>query len=115
MAVEVMVRVSPRMYVEDMTVLRSWLEQRHPGEWSERRDGSGGPGLSTADIVLTAVLAGAGEAAAKAAMDAIGEMLHRLAERYPATEPPPASVQTVITPDPDDGAEPAADPARDTD
>lgn len=108
MAVEVTVRVSPRMYVEDVEVLRSWLARNCPAEWTERRDGAEEPGLSAADVILSAVLAGAGEAAAKAAIEGIREMLRNLADRYPATEPPPASVDAAAT-DPVDAA-----PAPDT-
>ena len=92
MAVEVMVRISPRMYLEDAAALRSWLERRHPVEWTPRPDPDGGDALAAVDLVLTAVLAGVGEAAAKAAIDGIGEKIRELTRRYPATEPPPATV-----------------------
>jgi hypothetical protein len=99
MAVEVVVRVSPRMYDEDVAALREWLERHYPGEWTEKHASPDAPGLSVGELVLAGMLGGVGEAAAKAAFEAVRDMLRNLTQRYPETEPPPASVEAVTLPD----------------
>ncbi|MGH9089257.1 MAG: hypothetical protein ACRDYZ_14295, partial [Acidimicrobiales bacterium] len=77
--------------------LRSWLARNYPAGWTERRAAGDESALAGADLVLTAIFVGAGEAAAKAAIDAIRDKIGQLARRYPAGQPAPATVETVTT------------------
>ena len=82
MAVEVVVKISPEMFREDVDRLRSWLEKTFPYDWIESRAAGGEDSLSAADIVLTAVLTVAAETAKDAAVDLIRTKIGELVERY---------------------------------
>ena len=122
MATEIVVRISPRMFVEDVAALRSWLARYYPADWTERRAAGDEHSLAGADLVLTAIFVGAGEAVAKAVIDAVRDKIQQLARRYPATEPVPATVEAATkaevvvgvaeSPSPVAAAEPAS-PHRD--
>lgn len=111
MVTEIVVRISQRMFVEDVTALRSWLARRYPVGWTERRAAVEEHSLAGADLILTAILVGAGEAAAKAAVEVIREKIEQLVRRYPATEPPPATVETETTPEVTGDTEPPSSDA----
>ena len=82
MAVEVVVKISPELFREDVDRLRSWLERAFPYDWTESYASGGEDSLSASDIVLTAVLTVATEAAKDAAVDAIRRKIGELVERY---------------------------------
>ena len=118
MATEVVVRISPVMFREDVAALQAWLEQRYPVGWDARRE-AGGDSLSVpvADIVLVAALAGFSEALAKEVTEQILERIKHIATRYPNRGPAPATVEARVldeTPGPAAAGEPG-DTDRDTD
>lgn len=111
MATEIVVRISQTMFIEDVAVLRSWLARNYPAGWTERRAAGDESALAGTDLVLTALLVGASEAAAKAAIDAIRDKIGQLARRYPAAQPAPATVETITTAQVTVGAAEAPRPA----
>jgi hypothetical protein len=102
MAVEVMVRISPRMFHEDASAFRSWLEQTYPVDWRERAETEPEGSLSAADLVLAAVFTGIGEAVGESAVAGVRAKIRELAERYRGEHPPPAEVESRAIPEPAD-------------
>lgn len=72
------------MFREDADVLPLWLDRAFPYDWVESSAPRGGDTLSVSDIVITAVLTGAAEAAGQVAVDAIRTKIADLVERYQA-------------------------------
>lgn len=72
------------MFREDADVLRLWLDRAFPYDWVESSAPHGEDTLSVSDIVITAVLTGAAEAAGQVAVDAIRTKIADLVERYQA-------------------------------
>jgi len=99
MPVEVMVRISPRMFLEDFVALRDWLEQTYPVGWAERADEGHGDALTAGEFVLVAVFTGVGEAVGKVVIDLVREKIKELAGRYPGNEPPPAEATACARPE----------------
>jgi hypothetical protein len=100
MAVEIVIRVSPRMFQEDVEALRVWLARQYPATWTEAREAPAHDGLGIVEVLMVGVFTGAGEAVAKAVVDSVHGRIKQLAERYPRGEPRPAAVEARVLPDP---------------
>jgi hypothetical protein len=101
MASRATIRISRRMYTDDVTALRRWLEKTYPGNWTLRDEQDDQRTLGVLDDILVGVFTGVGTTASETVRDAIASKIRSIVAHYRDRAAPDFDV-SVETTDGDD-------------